>query len=255
MTIYLGRDNSGTPVPRSAGVTYTMPPYTPGGSVIVHMNRSYVDSDLLKIKTVLFYELVHVGQWRDADGHWDDKNGTAVFNGTKDQNLSGIKEIQASACTLEFLQGLLKKKEFSKADIKKEIKREMKNLQRNLKKAAAQSGNVSGQGWGRDLLKRWLPGDLLFLILMKKMVYYGYATSGTITIEELAHVLLVMHYLDQLDSNEDGKIGDQGFGDILSLAIHEARDEGELRRHNPCERSGILLPWENRSCAESVECL
>ncbi len=231
-TIALPANNSGTPAPTSAGVTVPQPPYQPNGQVNISINVSYVDSNLLRMKVVLFHELVHVSQWRDTDGEWDDiGGGNYRWNWTRDRNLTGLKEIQASGLTLKFIQELLLKKEFTTKTLKDEFKREMQNLQNMLKKAGFDRNNISNQDWGRDLLRKWFPRDLLLLILMKKAMFYGWATSGTIMPEELAHVMEVAEQVEDFDAYDDDLIWGDGYGQIFVEALHEARELKELRGH------------------------
>jgi hypothetical protein len=231
-TIVLPADNTGTAVPDSAGVTYPDLPPTRGGTVYIAINQSYVDSNLLRMKTVLAHELVHVGEWRDPDGHYDSgPNGTTPYNWTKEANLTHIKEIQASGLTIKLLQKLLKKGEFKKSEIWAEIRREMGNLQKHLKEAMNDAKNITGQGWGADLLKKWFPRDLISLILWKKLMLYGFATSGTIKVDEVSHVMEVAHMIEVLDSEEDDLIYGLGFGQVIVEGFKYLKHEKEMRGH------------------------
>ncbi len=230
-TIVLPADNTGTAAPTSAGVTYPDLPPKRGGTVYVAINRSYVDSDLLRMKTVLAHELVHVGQWRDPEGHYDSVGGTTPYNWTKEANLTDIKEIQASGLTIKLLQKLLKKGEFKKSSIWAEIKREMGNLQKHLKRAVDDAKNITAQGWGADLLKKWFPLDLIKLILWKKLMLYGFATSGTIKVDEVSHVMEVTTMMEVFDSEEDGLIYGLGYGQVIVEGFKYLKYEKEIRGH------------------------
>jgi hypothetical protein len=231
VTIYLPPDNGASGYPDAAGLTWPLPPYGENSNMGISISRAYVDSDLLRMKTVLFHELVHVSQWRDTDGHYDNVGGNMQVNGSKEANLTDIKEIQASGLTLKFLQKLLNKGEFSKNSIKYEIRREMKNLQDKLKDAVRDAKNITSQGWGADLLRKWLPSDLVRLIIMKKLAYYGFATAGTIRIEDVAHVNAIKEDVEVLDGDEDGLIGGYEYGKVFVESFRELRDEKEIRGH------------------------
>ncbi|UCD92409.1 MAG: hypothetical protein JSV43_00285 [Methanobacteriota archaeon] len=231
-TIALPANNSGTPAPTSAGVAVPQPPYTPNGQVNISINVSYVNSNLARMKVVLFHELTHVAQWRDTDGEWDDiGGGNHRWNWTKDRNLTGLKEVQSSGLTLKFIQKLMKKKEFQTKSMKDEFKREMENLQKRLKKAGFDRNNISSQDWGRDLLRKWFPRDLILLILMKKAIFYGWVTSGTIMPAELAHTMEVAEQVEDFDAYDDDLIWGDSYGQIFVEALHEARESKELRGH------------------------
>ncbi|MCK4445246.1 MAG: hypothetical protein KAW09_11925 [Thermoplasmata archaeon] len=230
-TIALPPDNSGTPAPTSAGLAVPQPPYTPNGQVNISINTSYVDSNLARMKVVLFHELVHVSQWRDTDGEWDFVGGSYQWNWTRDRNLTGLKEIQASGLTLKFIQKLLKKKEFQTKSMKDEFKREMQNLQNMLKKAGFDRKNISDSDWGRNLLRKWFPRDLLALILMKKMVFYSWASSSAIKPEEVAHIMEVAEQVEDFDAYDDDLIYGDGYGQVFVEGLREAKEEKEFHGH------------------------
>jgi hypothetical protein len=230
-TVALPQNNSGTPAPTSAGVAVPQPPYSPSGQVNISINVSYVDSNLARMKVVLFHELVHVSQWRDTDGEWDQIGGDHEWNWTKDRNLTGLKEIQASGLSLKFIQKLLKKKEFQTKSMRDEFKREMQNLQARLKKAGFDRNNISSSDWGRDLLRKWFPRDLLALILLKKAMFYAWATTGTIKPEEVAHIMEVAEQVEDFDADDDDLIYGEGYGKIFVEVFHEAKEEKELHGH------------------------
>jgi hypothetical protein len=212
-------------------VAVPQPPYSPSGQVNISINVSYVDSNLARMKVVLFHELVHVSQWRDTDGEWDQEGGTHKWNWTKDKNLTGLKEIQASGLSLKFIQKLLKKKEFQTKSMRDEFKREMQNLQARLKKAGWDRANISDSDWGRDLLRKWFPRDLLALILLKKAMFYAWATPGTIKPEEVAHIMEVAEQVEDFDAEDDDLIYGEGYGKIFVEVFREAKEEKELHGH------------------------
>ncbi len=230
-TIAIPANNSNTPAPTSAGVAVPQPPYRPNGQVNVSINVSYVDSNLARMKVVLFHELVHVGQWRDTDGEWDPVGGSHQWNWTKDRNLTGLKEIHASGLTLKFIQKLLKKKEFQTKSMKDEFKREMQNLQSRLEKAGFDRNNISGSDWGRNLLRKWFPRDLLALILMKKMVFYSWASSSAIKPEEFAHIMVVAEQVEDFDVLDDDLIYGDSYGQVFVEGLREAKEEKEFHGH------------------------
>lgn len=227
-TIALPPDNSGTPAPTSAGVAVPQPPYAPNGQVNISINVSYVDSNLARMKVVLFHELVHVSQWRDTSGEWDAEGGDFKWNWTKDRNLTGLKEIQASGLSLKFIQKLLEKKEFQTKSMKDEFKREMQNLQARLKKAGWDRANISGSDWGRDLLRKWFPRDLIALILMKKAVFYSWVHSSVIKPEEYAHIMEVAETAEDFDAYDDDLIYGDSYGKVFAEGLRDAKEEKEF---------------------------
>jgi hypothetical protein len=227
-TIALPPDNSGTAAPTSAGVAVPQPPYSPSGQVNISINTSYVDSNLARMKVVLFHELVHVSQWRDTSGEWDPEGGSFKWNWTKDKNLTGLKEIQASGLSLKFIQKLMKKKEFQTKSMRDEFKREMQNLQARLKKAGWDRTNISDSDWGRDLLRKWFPRDLILLILMKKAIFYSWANPSVIKPEEYAHIMEVAETAEDFDAYDDDLIYGDPYGRIFAEGLKEAKDEKEF---------------------------
>jgi hypothetical protein len=227
-TIALPANNSGTPAPTSAGVAVPQPPYTPSGQVNISINTSYVDSNLARMKVVLFHELVHVSQWRDTSGEWDPQGGSHQWNWTKDRNLTGLKEIQASGLSLKFIQKLMKKKEFQTKSMRDEFKREMQNLQARLKKAGWDRANISSSDWGRDLLRKWFPRDLILLILMKKAIFYSWANPSAIKPEEYAHIMEVAETAEDFDAYDDDLIYGDPYGRIFAEGLKQAKDEKEF---------------------------
>ncbi len=231
VTISLPPDNSNIGYPNAAGLTWPDRPYGPHSKMYISIGLKYVDSNLLKMKTVLFHELVHVSQWRDTDGHYDNVGGIAQYNWTKQANMTNISEVKASAMTIKFLQSLLQKGEFKKSDIWAEIKREMDNLQKHLKDAIKQAGNITGQGWGTQLLQKWFPRDLVLLILWKKFMVYGMATPGTIKVDEVGHINEIKVLVEDLDGFDDDSIYGLGYGESFFDGLKYLRGMKEIRGH------------------------
>jgi hypothetical protein len=245
----------GTPQANSGagGLTNGLPPYQPNGRVGVWLNAAALDSDLLFIKTALFHELVHVAQWRDAGGTWATQpDGTVVHSGDRERKLFELKEVEASARTLKFLQALLKKGEFSKKRIKGMISDQMANLQRHLREAAKDAEELGKSTTDRALLGRMLPKDLVALILQKKFASMGWADDGLLTNEDIDHVRDVSDMLDSIDGARDGVVAEAPPTEALRDAMLAAQADRELCNH-PIVRAGRA--WQRGRLPQALRTL
>lgn len=245
---------NGTPQQNAnpGGLTNGIPPYSANGRVGIWLNAGSLDSDLLFIKTALFHELVHVAQWRDKDSTWTPGSNGTVYSGERERRLFELKEVEASARTLKFLQGLLKKREFSEKRIRGMVSDQMANLQKHLREAASDAETLKGNQTDRDLLKRMLPKDLVALILMKKFATYGWADDGILTNEDIAHIHYVAGLLDKIDSARDGVVAEKSPPAAMRDAMLEARTLHELR-NSALVRS--VTAWEQGRLTPALRAL